>query len=104
MKQYVFYSKAVLLLLVFLFLLTGCGQEKPPVNTLPPATYQNANPDNKEEQLSEFGGSSKPLDYEPCEGIHVKAEANAFWDDTVVDFKPIEEDTETIKDIDQLLY
>ncbi|MCR5095171.1 MAG: hypothetical protein K6A70_00335 [Erysipelotrichaceae bacterium] len=104
MKQYVFYSKAVLLLLVFLFLLTGCGQEKPPVNTLPPAAYQNANPDNKEEQLSEFGGSSKPLDYEPCEGIHVKAEANAFWDDTVVDFKPIEEDTETIKDIDQLLY
>ena len=108
MKQLSFYRKAALLFMSFLFLLSGCSQEKPPVYYPPitnnPPAQKPADTTPAVDDLTEYDGNSKPLDYSPCEGIYVKAEANAFWNDTVVEFVPLTEDTETIKDIDQLLY
>ena len=107
MKQSTLSKKAVLLVITFLFLLTGCGQEKPPVNNPPavskPPAQQPADYNPAADNLTEYDGSSKPLDYSPCEGVHIKAEANAFWNDTTVDFVPLAGDTETIQNIDQLL-
>ena len=98
-----YYTKALLLILVFLFLLSGCTPEKPPVYYYPPAN-QPADNNTPVADPAGYDGNSKPLDYSPCEGIHIKAEANAFWNDTTVAFKPLEENLETIKDIDGLLY
>jgi hypothetical protein len=103
MNRHVFYRKSSLLLLICLLLLSGCGQERPPLDPSPSIQDQDAGREDTE-GLAGFEGNSKPLDVSPCEGIHVKAEANAFWNDTTVDFKPLEEETEIIKDIDQLLY
>ena len=83
--------------MVILFLITGCGPKKPPVDQLDDVEQLN-------DDLADYGGNSKPLDYSPCEGIHVKAEANAFWNDTTVSFKPLEEETDNIRDINQMLY
>ena len=109
MKKKSIYTRSMIMLMVLLFLLTGCGQEKPPVNTDPPITdntVDNQPTDNQPftDNIPENNGSSKPLDYSPCEGIHVKAEANAFWNDTYIEFKPLEEEKEVINSIDQLLY
>ncbi len=97
------------MIFVLLFLLTSCGQEKPPVNTDPPITdntVDNQPTDNQPftDNIPENNGNSKPLDYSPCEGVHIKAEANAFWEDTDINFKPIDESTENIREIDQKLY
>lgn len=88
--------------MICLLVLSGCGQERPPLDPSPSIQDQDAGREDTE-GLAGFEGNSKPLDVSPCEGIHVKAEANAFWNDTTVDFKPFEEETEIIKDIDQLL-
>ena len=107
MKQFTYFKKSLLILMGFLLFMTGCGPKEPPVYYPPTAQPTENNPTDPvltADDSTEYNGNSKPLDYEPCEGIHVKAEANAFWNDTVVDFKPIEENTETIRDIDQLLY
>ena len=63
------------------------GEEKPPVDT-PVIT-----PQGKTEEIpegTEFAGSSKALDYEACEGVHVRAEGNAFKQDTQVKITPLD--------------
>ena len=100
-------KKTFMLVLTFLLVLTGCGQERPPLEPVTPATPeaqpQSADPKEKEEP-TEYDGNSKPLDYSPCEGIHVSAEAGAFWKDTIVQFTPIEEENESIRAIEEKLY
>lgn len=111
MKKTLYLQKAILLIFVFLFLLTGCGQEKPPVNYNPPVSNNTGNTGNDQTEFADFvdnipenSGSSKPIDITPFDGLHITAQENAFWNDTTVDFKPIKENTETIKDINELLY
>ena len=95
--------KTVLLVFVFLFLLTSCGKEKPPVD------YNSNNNNQNTETIDEtdysgYNGNSKPIDEYPCEGIHVMADENAFWQDTTISFKPVDETTEGIEDLEDRFY
>lgn len=110
MKKRSFY-KTIAPVFVLLLLLTSCGQEKPPVYYNPPVSSNTGNTGNDQTEFTEFvdnipenNGNSKPLDYSPCEGIHVKAEENAFWQDTVVNFIPIDDSTPNINEIEQHFY
>lgn len=86
-KHYKTIIKIVNLLLVIMFLLCGCT-EKPPVDNQPPVISNTDTDLIPEDGIPENNGNSKPLDYSPCEGIHVKAEENVFWQDTTVDVTP----------------
>lgn len=72
MNRHVLY-KRTLLLLICLLLLSGCGQERPPLDPSPAIQDQDAGKEDAEGSAG-FEGNSKPLDVSPCEGIHVKAE------------------------------
>ena len=98
------YVRLLIILLIIMFILCGCG-EKPPVDYNPPVSSNTGNGQTElVDNLPENNGNSKPLDYSPCEGIHVKAEENAFWQDTVVNFKTIDDSTPNINEIEQHLY
>ena len=100
-----FVKKTLLLILGFLLVLTGCGQERPPLEPVSPSAPQPQTAESEEkEEITEYNGNSKPLDYSPCEGIHVTAEANAFRKDTVVQFTPIEQESESLKAVEETLY
>lgn len=98
MKKTLYLQKAILLIFVFLFLLTGCGQEKPPINN---------QPDNDlipEDGIPENNGNSKPIDITPFDGLHITAQENAFWSDATISCKLIDDSTENIRETEQKLY
>lgn len=103
-KQSLFY-RSISLLLILCLLFTGCGKEKPPLNSLlPQDDHSNSIGQPTEDiTLKEFA-TSKALDYSPCKGIRVTAQENAFWQDTVVEFKPVDDTTKNITEIEQKLY
>lgn len=94
-------QKTVLLFFVFLFLLTSCGKEKPPVNSINNISNIVMNDESDD---TGYNGNSKPIDENPCEGIHVSADANAFWQDTTISFKPVDETTPGIEDLEERFY
>ena len=89
MKKHNVYKKTIRILFVIL-LLTSCGPEKPPVNTLPPVSDDTVDDQPIEDNVSYSIGNSKPLDYSPCEGVTVKAEENVFLKDTTVEVTPMD--------------
>lgn len=111
MKKNPLYKKTILMIFVLLFLLTSCGQEKPPVNYNPPVSNNTGNTGNDQTEFADFvdnipenSGSSKPIDITPVEGLHITAEENAFWTDTEINVKPIDDSTENIQETEQKLY
>ncbi len=96
-------KRLILILLIFLFILTSCGQENPPVNVLPPVNDDTGDEIFNEAEADGYGGNSKPLDYSPCEGIHVTADENAFYEDTTISFTPIDDDSPGIKELNEEL-
>lgn len=112
MKKRTLLKNATALLLVFVFLLTSCKQERPPEDDYDPfhRSAQTSQTDDfgiggdTENGFPENNGNSKAIDIRPCEGIHVTAEKNAFWKDTDITFKPVDNSTKNIKKFEQTLY
>lgn len=111
MKKRTLLKNATALLLVFVFLLTSCKQERPPVDDYDPfhRSAQTSQTDDfgiggDEGGRPENNGNSKAIDIRPCEGIHITAEKNAFWKDTDITFKPVDNSTKNIKKFEQTLY
>ena len=111
MKKNPLYKKTILMIFVLLFLLTSCGQEKPPVNYNPPVSNNTGNTGNDQTEFADFvdnipenSGNSKPIDITPVEGLHITAEENAFWTDTEINVKPRDDSTENVQETEQKLY
>lgn len=114
MKKRTLLKNATALLLVFVFLLTSCKQERPPEDDYDPfhrsaQTSQtdgggNGGNGGTDDKIPEYTGSSKAIDIRPCEGIHITAKENAFWNDTDITFKPVDNSTKNINKIEQNLY
>ncbi|MBO4838343.1 MAG: hypothetical protein J5493_03115 [Lachnospiraceae bacterium] len=118
MKRRHIIQKITALLLALTLLLTACGPERPPVTISPtnPVVTTTAAQDVTEpstdpaettsadwraearglsdepEELPEWPYHSEALDFSPAEGIRIKAEAGALYDDTEITLTPVTED------------
>ena len=114
MKKRTLSKKLISLLLASVFVLTSCGQKRPPEDYDDPNSsgiyeseskgFQLGGDSGTDDSIPENNGNSKAIDIKPCEGIHVTAEKNAFWKDTDITFKPVDNSTKNINKIEQTLY